>query len=310
LEQPVKRTPEELLEQTNELVHKFRAPVGKKIHLSDYNPAWAGDDGVPKKDRKEVAESLLDQAVESLDEAQELLYAADTWSLLIVLQAMDAAGKDGIIKHVMSGVNPQGCQVFSFKQPSDEELDHNFLWRCWKAVPERGRIGIFNRSYYEEVLVVRVHPDFLTAQRLPEQKLGETFWQARYDDINSFERHLTRNGTAIVKFFLHLSKEEQRQRFLARLENPEKHWKFSAKDVAERTYWDDYMRAFEDAISATSTDWAPWYIIPADHKWVSRALVANIIVSTIKSLDLKFPRIDESKRADIERARRALQEET
>jgi PPK2 family polyphosphate:nucleotide phosphotransferase len=303
------RTIEELLRQTRELVRKFRAPAGKKIRLADYDPAWAGDDGVPKKERKAVAEALLSQEVKSLDEAQELLYAADTWSLLIVLQAMDAAGKDGIIEHVMSGVNPQGCQVFSFKQPSEEELDHNFLWRCWKAVPERGRIGIFNRSYYEEVLVVRVHPEFLVAQRLPEQNFGEKFWQARYDDINNFERHLTRNGTAIVKFFLHLSKEEQRQRFLARLENPEKHWKFSAKDVAERAYWDDYMRAFEDAISATSTDWAPWYIIPADHKWVSRALVANIIVRTIRSLDLEYPRIDENMRAEIEAARRALEDE-
>jgi PPK2 family polyphosphate:nucleotide phosphotransferase len=305
----VNHTIEQLLGQSSELARTFRAPAGKRIRLADYDPAWAGDDSVPKRQRKEVAEALLDQKVRALTEAQELLYAADTWSLLIVLQAMDAAGKDGIIKHVMSGVNPQGCQVFSFKQPSDEELDHNFLWRCWKAVPERGRIGIFNRSYYEEVVVVRVHPEFLAAQQLPEQEFDKHFWQARYDDINNFERHLTRNGTAIVKFYLHLSKEEQRQRFLARLENPEKHWKFSAKDVAERAYWDDYMRAFEDAISATSTEWAPWYIIPADHKWVSRALVASIIASTIRSLDLQFPRIDESKRAGIEAARRALQQE-
>jgi PPK2 family polyphosphate:nucleotide phosphotransferase len=305
----VKRTIEELLGQASEIIGKFRAPAGKQFCLDDYDPAWAGDDGVPKKARKEVAEALLGQAIKSLDEAQELLYASDTWSLLIVLQAMDAAGKDGIIEHVMSGVNPQGCQVYSFKQPSEEELDHNFLWRCWKAVPERGRIGIFNRSYYEEVLVVRVHPEFLSAQRLPEQKFGDKFWQARYDDINSFERHLTRNGTAILKFYLHLSKGEQRRRFLARLEDPEKHWKFSAKDVAERAYWDDYMRAFEEAISATSTEWAPWYIIPADNKWVSRALVANIIVSTIRSLDLEYPQIDESKRAEIEAARRALEDE-
>jgi PPK2 family polyphosphate:nucleotide phosphotransferase len=306
----MKQSIEELLGQSSELARTFRAPAGKKIRLADYDPAWAGDDSVQKKQRKEVAEVLLGHQVAALAEAQELLYAADTWSLLIVLQAMDAAGKDGIIKHVMSGVNPQGCQVFSFKQPSDEELDHNFLWRCWKAVPERGRIGIFNRSYYEEVVVVRVHPEFLAAQRLPEQKFDDHFWQARYDDINNFERHLTRNGTAIVKFYLHLSKEEQRQRFLARLENPEKHWKFSAKDVAERAHWDDYMRAFEDTISATSTDWAPWYIIPADHKWVSRALVANIIARTIKSLDLEFPRIDESKRAEIEASQRALEEES
>ncbi len=291
------------------MVRRFRAPVGKKIQLADYDPGWAGNENIPKRQRKELAEKLLDEHVDALAEAQKLLYAADTWSLLIVLQAMDAAGKDGTIKHVMSGVNPQGCQVFSFKQPSDEELDHNFLWRCWKAVPERGRIGIFNRSYYEEVLVVRVHPAFLAAQRLPEQDFDERFWQARYEDINNFERHLTRNGTAVLKFFLHVSKEEQRERFLARLDEPEKHWKFSAKDVAERAYWDDYMQAYEDAISATSTDWAPWYIIPADHKWVSRALVANIIATTIKSLDLEFPTINDEKRAQMQAARKMLEDE-
>jgi PPK2 family polyphosphate:nucleotide phosphotransferase len=305
----VKRTIEELLGRSSELVRQFRAPAGKKFRLADYDPAWAGDEDVPKKQRKQVAKGLLDQQIDALAEAQKLLYAADTWSLLIILQAMDAAGKDGTIKHVMAGVNPQGCQVFSFKRPSAEELDHNFLWRCWKAVPERGRIGIFNRSYYEEVLVVRVHPEFLTAQRLPPQKFDAAFWQGRYDDINNFERHLTHNGTAILKFFLYVSKEEQRQRFLARLEEPEKHWKFSAQDVAERAHWDDYMRAFEDAISATSTEWAPWYVIPADHKWVSRALVANIIAATIKSLDLEYPRIDDDQRAEMEAARRALEEE-
>ena len=305
----MKRTIEELLGRSSELVGKFRVPAGKRVRLADYDPRWSGDEDIPKKQRKEVAEELLDQQVDALAEAQKLLYAADTWSVLIVLQAMDAAGKDGTIKHVMSGVNPQGCQVYSFKQPSDEELDHNFLWRCWKAVPERGRIGIFNRSYYEEVLVVRVHPEFLTAQRLPDQGFDEQFWQARYDDINHFERHLTRNGTAILKFFLHVSKEEQRERFLARLDEPEKHWKFSAKDVAERAYWDDYMRAFEEAISATSTEWAPWYIIPADRKWVSRALVANIIAATIQSLDLEFPAINDEKRAEMKAARRMLEEE-
>ena len=303
------RTIEELLERSSDLVRKFRVPAGKRIRLADYDPRWAGDEDVPKKQRREVAEKLLDQQVGALAEAQKLLYAADTWSVLIVLQAIDAAGKDGTIRHVMSGVNPQGCQVFSFKQPSAEELDHNFLWRCWKAVPERGRIGIFNRSYYEEVLVVRVHPEFLAAQRLPEQDFDARFWQGRYEDINHFERHLTRNGTVVLKFFLHLSKDEQRERFLARLDEPEKHWKFSAKDVAERAYWDDYMRAFEEAISATSTEWAPWYIIPADRKWVSRALVANIVAATIQSLDLEFPKIDESKRAEIDAARRTLEEE-
>jgi PPK2 family polyphosphate:nucleotide phosphotransferase len=305
----MKRTIEELLGRSSELVHKFRVPAGQRIRLADYDPRWAGDEVIPKHQRKEVAETLLKQQADALAEAQQRLYAADTWSLLIVFQAMDAAGKDGTIKHVMSGVNPQGCQVFSFKRPSEEELDHNFLWRCWKAVPERGRIGIFNRSYYEEVLVVRVHPEFLQAQRLPELEIGDRFWQARFEDINSFERHLTRNGTAILKFFLHLSKEEQRERFLARLDEPEKHWKFSAKDVAERAYWDDYMRAYEEAIGATSTEWAPWYIIPADHKWVSRALVANIIAATIESLDLAFPIIDDEQRAEMEAARRILEEE-
>jgi PPK2 family polyphosphate:nucleotide phosphotransferase len=305
----MKRTIEELLNRSSKLVRKFRAPPGKRVRLADYDPGWAGDEEIPKKQRKEVAEELLDLQVDALAEAQKLLYAADTWSLLIVLQAMDAAGKDGTIRHVMSGVNPQGCQVFSFKQPSDEELDHNFLWRCWKAVPERGRIGLFNRSYYEEVLVVRVHPEFLAARRLPEQEFDESFWQARYEDINHFERHLTRNGTAILKFFLHVSKEEQRERFLARLDEPEKHWKFSAKDVAERAHWDDYMRAYEEAISATTTEWAPWYIIPADRKWVSRALVANIIATTIKSLDLEFPAINDEKRAEMKAARRMLEEE-
>jgi PPK2 family polyphosphate:nucleotide phosphotransferase len=278
--------------------------------LEEFDPAWAGDGNIPKDKRKKVAEEFLSQEVSSLADAQELLYAADTWSLLIILQAMDAAGKDGTIKHVMSGVNPQGCQIYSFKRPSDEELDHNFLWRCWKAVPERGRIGIFNRSYYEEVLVVRVHPEYLEAQRLPDQEFDKDFWQARYDDINNFEQHLTHNGTAIIKFFLHVSKDEQRKRFLARLDDPDKHWKFSAQDVAERAHWDKYMRAFEDAISATSTDWAPWYIIPADHKWVSRALVANIIATTIKSLDLEFPKTSAKERAEIDAARRTLNEET
>jgi PPK2 family polyphosphate:nucleotide phosphotransferase len=295
--------------RTGNFARDFRVKPGKRFRLKDCDPDWAGDGDVPKEMRKKVAEELLSQEVSALAQAQELLYAADTWSLLIVLQAMDAAGKDGTIKHVMSGVNPQGCQVTSFKQPSAEELDHNFLWRCWKAVPERGRIGIFNRSYYEEVLVVRVHPKFLEAQQLPAQKFNDDFWRDRYDDINHFERHLTRNGTAIVKFFLHISKDEQRKRFLDRLEDPEKHWKFSAKDVVEREYWDDYMTAYEEAIGATSTDWAPWYVIPANHKWVSRALVANIIATTIKSLDLQFPQISDEQRSEIEAARRALEKE-
>src|SRR4051794_14355295 len=219
---------------------------------------------------KERARQVLDQNLEDLAEAQELLYADDRYSVLIVLQAMDAAGKDGTIKHVMSGVNPQGCQVFSFKKPSAEELDHNFLWRYMRCLPERGRIGIFNRSYYEDVLVVKVHPELLDGQKLPPGKRGKSFWEARYEDINAFERHLVRNGTVILKFFLHVSKKEQKRRFLERLERPEKQWKFTAADLAERGYWSKYMEAYEDALSATSTRWAPWYIIPADHKWATR----------------------------------------
>jgi PPK2 family polyphosphate:nucleotide phosphotransferase len=223
---------------------------------------------------------------------------------------MDAAGKDGTIKHVMSGINPQGCQVYSFKHPSAEELDHNFLWRCNKALPERGRIGIFNRSYYEEVLIVKVHPELVAAQRIPAaNSKDKKFWERRYDDINAFEQHLTHNGTAIVKFFLNVSREEQRERFLERINNPAKHWKFSASDVSEREYWNDYMQAYEDCLSATSTKSAPWYVIPADHKWVSRALVAAILTTTIKSLDLKWPKVTDDQKRAIKEAKVKLESE-
>jgi PPK2 family polyphosphate:nucleotide phosphotransferase len=225
---------------------------------------------------------------------------------LIIFQAMDAAGKDSTIKHVMSGVNPQGCQVFSFKQPSAEELDHNFLWRYTRALPERGRIGIFNRSYYEEVLVVRVHPELVKAQRIPDAKYNDAFWEDRYKDINALERHLTQNSTVVLKFFLHLSKGEQRKRFIKRLEDPAKHWKFSLADLAERGFWDAYQSAYEDAINATSTKWAPWYIIPADHKWVTHGLVARILVSTINKLDVQYPKVAPERRAEPERARHQL----
>jgi PPK2 family polyphosphate:nucleotide phosphotransferase len=282
---------------------------GKKFKLKDHDPAWAGDPNVPKKDRKEFAENSLTEDIAELAKAQELLYASDTWSLLIVLQAMDAAGKDGIIKHVMSGVNPQGCQIYGFKQPSHEELDHNFLWRCMVRLPERGKIGIFNRSYYEEVLVVKVHPEYLSAQRIPEAKPNGDFWKGRYEDINAFEQHLARNGTRIVKFFLNISKEEQRERFLARINNADKHWKISPSDISERAHWDDYMQAFEDCIAATSTDWAPWYVIPADHKWVSRALVAKILTTEIDSLNLKYPEVSAVKLKDIEAAKKQLEAE-
>jgi PPK2 family polyphosphate:nucleotide phosphotransferase len=227
----------------------------------------------------------------------------------VVLQAMDAAGKDGIVKHVMSGMNPQGCQVFSFKRPSDEELDHDFLWRCAKALPERGRIGIFNRSYYEEVLVVRVHPEILERQKLPPGKRGKSFWEERLEDINSFEKHISRNGTVIVKFFLHISKQEQRERLLARLENPDKQWKFSTADLAEREYWGKYMEAYEEALGATSTEWAPWYVIPSNHKWMARAAVASILTDTIRSLDLKYPQVDKAQREALAQAKKQLENE-
>jgi PPK2 family polyphosphate:nucleotide phosphotransferase len=293
-----------------DLIEKFRIQPGAKFRLKDHDPGWDGDDKVPKAQRKKFAEDLLTQDVSELAEAQELLYADDSWSLLVIFQAMDAAGKDGTIKHVMSGVNPQGCQVYSFKQPSSEELDHTFLWRCMKALPERGRIGIFNRSYYEEVLVVKVHPELIGAQRIPGAEAeSKKFWEHRYDDINELERHLTRNGTAIVKFFLNVSKDEQKQRFLDRINEPEKHWKFSAGDVAEREHWDAYMKAYEECIAATSTRSAPWYVIPADHKWVSRALVAAILTDTIRSLDLKWPKVSEAQKKAIESAKKKLEGE-
>jgi len=284
----------------------FRVRPGERFRLADHDPAWAGDEDIPEKKRKDRAEEILAESRAELAASQELLYAADSWSLLVIFQAMDAAGKDGAIKHVMSGVNPQGVEVTSFKHPSAEDLDHTFLWRCMKRLPERGRIGIFNRSYYEEVLIVRVHPRLLEAQRIPEIAPCETTWRDRFDDINAFERHLSRNGTRVVKFFLNLSRDEQRRRFLDRIDEPEKHWKFSPSDVAERRHWDAYMRAYEEAIRETSTDHAPWYVIPADRKWVSRAAVAAVLAGTIRRLGLEWPQVDESRRRGIEEARREL----
>jgi len=287
----------------------FRVKPGKKFQLADHDPAWAGDEEIPEAKRKAWSKQILQESRADLATSQELLYAADTWSMLVIFQAMDAAGKDGAIKHVMSGVNPQGVEVTSFKHPSAEELDHTFLWRCMKRLPERGRIGIFNRSYYEEVLIVRVHPHLLSAQRIPNVAPGKQTWGDRFDDINAFERHLARNGTAIVKFFLNLSRKEQRKRFLDRIDEPDKHWKFSASDVAEREHWDDYMQAYEAAIAATSTDHAPWYVIPADRKWVSRAAVAAVLAGTIRSLGLEWPAVDAAKQQQIADARRRLTEE-
>jgi PPK2 family polyphosphate:nucleotide phosphotransferase len=293
----------------DDLISMYRAPHGKKIRLKDYDPDWAGDPKLPKEERKEFAERSLTQDVSALAEAQDRLYAADSEAILLIFQAMDAAGKDSTIKHVMSGVNPQGCQVYSFKHPSVEDLDHNFLWRYTRVLPERGRIGIFNRSYYEEVLVVRVHPELVKAERIPDVKIDRDFWTDRYDDINALERHLTRNGTVVLKFFLHVSRDEQRKRFLKRLEDPKKHWKFAAGDLTERGFWKDYMKAYEEAISATSTKWAPWYIIPADHKWVTRGLVARILVSTIDKLDLRYPEVTPEQKEAIEVAKKQLAEE-
>jgi PPK2 family polyphosphate:nucleotide phosphotransferase len=241
-----------------------------------------------------------------LRDLQERLYAQDSWSLLIVIQAMDAAGKDSTIEHVMSGVNPQGCQVHSFKQPSSEELDHDFLWRCATRLPERGRIGIFNRSYYEEVLVVRVHPELLAAQRLPPPVVSRRIWKERFQDINAFERHLHRSGVAVLKFFLHVSKDAQRDRFLARMDTPAKNWKFSAGDVREREHWHEYMAAYEDMIRHTATPHAPWYVVPADHKWFTRLVVADAVSETLKRLDLHFPAMSPGKRKELDAARAAL----
>jgi PPK2 family polyphosphate:nucleotide phosphotransferase len=293
-----------------DIVQKFLVRPGKKLKLKEHDPAWDGDDRIAKAKRKQIAAEVLSQDVTALAEAQELLYADDSWSLLVIFQALDAAGKDGTIKHVMSGINPQGCQVYSFKQPSSEELDHTFLWRCMKALPERGRIGIFNRSYYEEVLIVKVHPELVAGQRIPgASPEKKSFWNDRYEDINAFERHLARNGTAIVKFFLNVSQHEQHQRFLDRLNRPEKNWKFSPSDLQESVYWNDYQRAYEECLSETSTPWAPWYVIPADHKWVTRAAVAIILTETIRGLKLQWPRVSDSQRQAIAAARQQLEGE-
>jgi PPK2 family polyphosphate:nucleotide phosphotransferase len=270
----------------------------------DHDPGYTG--GVKSK---EEAEALLQEGVAKLAELQSKLYADDRWALLLIFQAMDAAGKDGAIKHVMSGVNPQGCQVYSFKAPSAEELDHDYLWRTMKCVPERGRIGIFNRSYYEEVLVVRVHPELLKAQHLPTSLVTKHVWKERYEDICAFERYMTRNGILIRKFFLNLSKKEQKRRFLDRLDQPEKNWKFSAADIHERSYWDDYMEAYEDMIRHTATPEAPWHVIPADNKWFTRIAVAAAIVDTLEELDISYPKVDDAKKKELAAARKLLEKE-
>ena len=293
----------------------FKVPVGKAVHLNDYNSCWIPkwsqkqEEKEGKKTAKEEALKLLESNRKKLVELQELFWASDTYSMLIILQGMDAAGKDGTISHVMSGVNPQGCQVTSFKTPSAEELDHDFLWRHAKALPERGSIGIFNRSYYEDVLIVKVRPEILETQKLPIEKNSKLFWNQRYEDINMFERHLVRNGTIILKFFLNVSKKEQKQRLLERLDNPKKEWKFSLTDLSERSKWSDYMEAYEDLLSKTTTEWAPWHIIPADKKWVAHASISEIILSQIKKLDLKYPTLSKEESAALEKAKAELEKE-
>ena len=282
---------------------KFLVPPGKNIRLSHYDPGFSGK----FKSREEAAEKLRED-LETLASLQDVLYAQDTYALLLIFQAMDAAGKDGIIKHIMSGVNPQGCQVYAFKTPSQEELDHDFLWRNMKALPERGRIGIFNRSYYEEVLIVRVHPEILDGQRFPKkEKEDKDLWKHRYEDINSVEHYLTRNGIVILKFFLHVSKKEQKKRFLERIDEPEKNWKFSFGDIKERERWKDYMDAYEDMLNATSTEWAPWYVIPADKKWFTRVVVADIVSSKLKSLNLRYPEVSEIRKKELLEAKKMLE---
>jgi PPK2 family polyphosphate:nucleotide phosphotransferase len=296
---------QEVLEQVQKYVQPYRITKGKGFRLKNFDP---GDTCGLLADKGEAAE-LLQRSTEWLAEEQDMLYAQDRWSLLLVFQAMDAAGKDGTIKHVMSGVNPQGCQVYSFKQPSSEDLSHDFMWRYSKRLPARGRIGIFNRSYYEEVLVVRVHPEILRRQNLPAPLVSKRIWEERLFDIAHFEDYLTRQGVVVLKFFLHLSRKEQRKRFLARLDRPDKHWKFSPSDVHERKFWDDYMYAFEETIRATATEHAPWYVVPADNKWFTRLVVAAVIVEAVETLDLAYPTVDPAKRRELQAIRAALSRE-
>ena len=285
----------------SKLAKPYRVDDGKKIRLKDFDPSDTGDIR-----SKEHATELLEKGIAHMAELQNKLYAQDRWGVLLILQAMDAAGKDGAIRHVMSGINPQGCQVYSFKTPSAEELDHDYLWRTMKCLPERGRIGIFNRSYYEEVLIVRVHPEILASERIPAPLVTKNIWEERFQDICCFERYLSRNGLVIRKFFLHVSKKEQKKRFLDRLQQPEKNWKFSAADLHERERWDNYMDAYEEMIVNTSTPHAPWFVIPADNKWFTRLAVAAAIVDTLDDLNLSYPKVDAQKRKELQAARKTL----
>jgi PPK2 family polyphosphate:nucleotide phosphotransferase len=293
----------DIVKRARKVADAFRIVNGEKFRLKDVDP---GDTLHFKSEDKPRAKEALATGVAALAELQDKLYAQDRWAVLLIFQAMDAAGKDGAIKHVMSGVNPQGCQVTSFKTPSAEELDHDFLWRCMKVLPNRGEIGIFNRSYYEEVLVVRVHPEFLGNQKIPTQLVTKNIWKERYQDIRSFERYLTRNGVVIRKFFLHVSRGEQKKRFLERLDNPDKHWKFSQADLAERKLWNGYMEAYEDMIRNTATKYAPWYVVPADNKWFTRVVVAAAVIETLASLGLEYPEVGPEKLKELAAAKRAL----
>jgi PPK2 family polyphosphate:nucleotide phosphotransferase len=294
---------EQIVKRSRALAKPFRITDGSRFRLDHIDPGETLGFGSEDKPR---AREALATGIEALAELQDMLYAQDRWAVLLVFQAMDAAGKDGTIKHVMSGINPQGCEVFSFKAPSDEELDHDYLWRSMKSLPQRGRIGIFNRSYYEETLVVRVHDELLARQKLPPQLVTRDIWKERYKDIRNFEKYLTRNGIVIRKFFLHVSKKEQKRRFLERLENPEKNWKFSVSDIKERAFWSDYMTAYEDAIRQTASKDAPWYVVPADNKWFTRVVVAAAVVDTLGSLGLSYPKVDKERRRELVKAKRAL----
>jgi len=293
----------ELSKKAKKIIKQFRITDGKEFRLKHIEP---GDTLGFKSEDKPKAKEALQWGIDVLAKLQDKLYARDRWAVLLIFQAMDAAGKDGAIKHVMSGINPQGCQVFSFKAPTSEDLDHDFLWRCIKCLPERGRIGIFNRSYYEETLVVRVHKEILEKQKLPEKLVTKHIWDERFQDIRNFEKYLTRNGTIVRKFFLHISKEEQKKRFLERIDNPDKNWKFSSDDTKEREYWDNYMKAYEDMIRNTATKDSPWYVVPADNKWFTRLVVAAAVIDSLASLDLEYPEVGEEKLQELAEAKSLL----
>jgi PPK2 family polyphosphate:nucleotide phosphotransferase len=293
----------EIIERSRKFAEPYCVTNSKKFRLKDVDP---GDTGEATSDDKPRAKELLETGIQALAELQDVLYAQDRWSVLLIFQAMDAAGKDGAIKHVMSGVNPQGCQVYSFKSPSAEELNHDYLWRCLKCLPERGRIGIFNRSYYEETLVVRVHPELLAKQKIPQQLITKEIWDERYRDIRHFEHYLSRNGVVIRKFFLHISADEQKKRFLERLDNSAKNWKVSATDSSERGFWKEYMEAYENMICNTATDYAPWYVVPADNKWFTRVVVAAVVIDALASLNLQYPEVTAEQRKQLTAVKEAL----